>query len=353
MLWTILWWTGGVAGGIAALWLLAAAAGLDRPRRVLRGGKHRTSPLACGACGHEAVEPHRITACPVCGARYAIAGLLTTRAAQRLGPPLWVVAVLLLGASTIGSALLAPTMARIANQQSIGAPHVEQARITHSYLPAAGFVLNIHRELLRAQPPGAWTQNPPVLEGSVRVEVLVGSSVAGGINNPANRGMPRYHLELPFLADRGDRWTLVDATQPPTTPATILAEGDGGAAEGMARLFDAANLGPGSTIAAVTGAELTAMGELARAFQAAGGAGLTGNVGGLVPPTGLSPSGVGTSMLGYHVFHRAAPWGIAAGVGTGAGLGLLAVGVLVAIWWLRRRMVGRTMELEVPEEDAA
>lgn len=333
MLWTILWWAGGVAGGVVALWLLAAAAGLDRPRRMLRGARHRTSPLACGACGHEAVEPDRITSCPECGAQYALAGLLTTRAALRLGPPLWVVGVLLLGLVVIGGALLAPRMARIANRQSIGTPHVEQARITHSYLPAAGFALNIHRELLRAQPPGAWTQNPPVLEGSVRVELLVGSSVAGGINNPANLGMPRYHLELPFIADGGDRWTLVDVTQ---SPATILAEGDGGAAQGMARLFDAANLGPTSPSAAVTGAELAAMGELAGAFQAAGGGGLSGNVGGLVAPTGLTARGVGTSMLGSHVFHRAAPWGIAAGVLTGVGLAVVAGVVLTAIIRARR-----------------
>lgn len=49
-------------------------------------------------------------------------------------------------------------------------------------------------------------------------------------------------------------------------------------------------------------------------------------------------SGQSTSILGYHTFHRASPWGIAAGVATPAGL-LLVAGVLLGlIAWSRRRM---------------
>lgn len=330
MIWTVLWWCVGVLGGLVALWLLIAAAGLDSPRRALRG---RGPVLACGACGHEAVDPSRITACPECGALYSTVGLLTPRAALRCGPPLVVVVALLLVLVGLGSALLAPIAARAANTRTIGAASVEEVQITHSFIPTAGYALAIHQELLRAQPTGTWSQNPPVLEGSIRVVIVVGANASSGINHPSNRGLPTYSLELPF---EGNHWRLVDSTR------QLLAMGDGGAGEGMARLFDAGGVGPGSASAVVTDPELDALAELAEAFQTAAG-GRPSGMALLLPAAGVSPGGMGTALLGCHTFHRAAPWGIAAGVGTAFGLLVVAAVLLAVIRLLRKRLiVGRS-----------
>ncbi len=54
---------------------------------------------------------------------------------------------------------------------------------------------------------------------------------------------------------------------------------------------------------------------------------------------GLGLTGRSTAMQGLAIFHRASPWGIAAGAGSGAGLLALALLLLGAIAWSRRRMV--------------
>jgi hypothetical protein len=319
------WWTGGLAGGLVALWVLASAAGLDRPRRWLRG---RSGALACGACGHGAVTPDTIATCPECGAEYARVGLLTPRAGLRYGPPVWVVALLLLAMVVIGSALLAPVAGKAANRRAIGSSQVDEARLTHSFDPTAAYMLAVHQEQARAYQAGAWSHSPPVLEGTVRLELVVGSGASGGINHPNNRGLPKFNLELPA---QGASWRLLDST---------LAEIDRGTgvAGGVAALYDAAGLGPTAPTPAITDAELVGIADMAEAFQGAGGgrpAGLTQ----LLTTAGLSPAGTGMSILGYHTFHRASPWGIAAGVATPAGLLAVAGVLLGAIAWSRRRMV--------------
>lgn len=324
MPWTVAWWVGGVAGGLVALWLLAAAAGIDRPRRWLRGRGHA---LACGACGHAAVTPDTIATCPECGAGYAQAGLLTPKAGLRYGPPPWVVALLLLAGVAIGSALLAPVAGKAANRRAIGAPQVEEARIHNSYQPPSGYALAIYQEQLRAQQSGTWSQHPPVLEGTVRVELTVGATLASGSNPPGSAQVPRLNLQLPT---EGDRWTITDAA------GTEVATGQG-SASGVARLFEAGGLDPTSPIAAVTEDELAAIAELVQAFHGAKSGPVQG-LAAIVPRTGLSPRGTGISMLGYHTFHRASPWGIAAGVATPAGLVVVAGVLLLAIAWSRRRM---------------
>ncbi len=325
MPWTVLWWIGGVAGSLVALWLLAAAAGLDRPRRWLRG---TSGALACGACGHEAVTPDTIAMCPECGAGYARVGLLTPKAGLRYGPPPWVVALLLLAGVVLGSALLAPVAGKAANRRAIGAPQVEQARITNSFDPASGFAIAMHQELARAQSMGTWSQNPPVLEGLVRGELGAGASAGSGINHPSNRGLPKYDLELPA---QGASWRLLDSTRAAIDQGT-------GVAEGVDALFAAAGVGPDAPTPAITESQLTGIAELAAAFQGAGG-GRPAAFATLLPPTGLTPTGQALSVLGYHTFHRASPWGIAAGVATPAGLVVVAGALLGLIGWSRRRMV--------------
>lgn len=325
MPWTVLWWTGGLAGGVVASWVLASAAGLDRPRRWLRGG---SGSLACGACGHQAVTPDRIATCPECGAGYARAGLLTPRAGLRYGPPLWVASLLLLALVVIGSALLAPVAGKAANRRAIGAAQVEEARITHSFEPPHGYALALHQELARSQSMGTWSQSPPVLEGTVRLELVVGATAGSGINHPNNRTLPKFFLELP---GRDESWRLLDSALVPIDHGT-------GVDTGVAALYDAAGLGSAAPTPIITEAELAGIAELAAAFQGAQG-GRPSGFPALLAPTGLTVGGMGTAILGYHTFHRASPWGIAAGVGSGAGLLLIALVVLGAIAWLRRRMV--------------
>ncbi|MFI4917499.1 MAG: hypothetical protein ACIAS6_13455 [Phycisphaerales bacterium JB060] len=328
MLWTVLWWTGGVAGSLVALWLLVAAAGLDRPRRWLRGGRGRSGALACGACGHEAVTPDTIATCPECGAGYAQVGLLTPKAGLRYGPPPWVVALLLLAGVVLGSAMLAPVAGTMANRRAIGAPQVEQARITSSFEPASGFALAVHQELARAQSMGTWSQTAPVLSGTVRVDLVAGATAGSGINHPNNQNLPKFFLELPTEAGS---WRLLDATLAPMTAGNGLENG-------VVALFAAAGLGPRGATPAVTEAELAAIAQLVGAYQDARG-GQPASLATLLPATGLTPTGQGMSVRGYHTFHRASPWGIAAGAATPAGLLLVAGLLLGAIGWSRRRMV--------------
>ena len=128
MLWTVLWLVGGIAGGLVAAWMLISAAGMDA-RRGLHG---RSGVMACGACGHEAVTPDRISACPECGEAYADAGLLTPRAGLRYGPPMPIIGLLLLSGVVLGSALLAPQAGMAANRSAIGGAQVESRRMTSS-----------------------------------------------------------------------------------------------------------------------------------------------------------------------------------------------------------------------------
>lgn len=135
-------------------------------------------------------------------------------------------------------------------------------------------------------------------------------------------------LELPA---QGASWRLLDSTR-----ATI-DEGTGMDA-GLAALFDAAQLGPTAPTPAITDAELVGIAGLAEAFRGAGG-GRPAAFAALLGPTGLRPTGQSMTALGHHTFHRASPWGIAAGVATPAGLVVVAGVLLGFLGWSRRRMV--------------
>lgn len=338
MLWTALWWAGGVAGGLVALWLLASAAGLDKPRRVLRG---QGGSLACGACGHEAVQPDRIAVCPECGAEYARVGLLTPRAGLRYGPPVWVVAVLLLGLVIVGSAMLAPQAGMAANRWAIGGSQVEERRLTASFSPAAmpgapttsgmpEYWLGVHTDMLIAGSLGTWTPNPTKVSGSLEVELVAGSGSRNGPHGPGATALPRYRLLAGFT---GDAWRIIDAQ------GTKLASGRDGLEAGVARLYELAGVAPGQAKAWPGSAdEMDAAQQIARLHaDAAGGRVQLVNLPG---PYGLQRRGNSTTSKSISTFHRASPWGFAAGVATPVGLGVVAFWVMGGIWWLRRRTVG-------------
>lgn len=337
MLWTVLWWAGGVAGGIAALWLLASAAGLDKPRRALRG---RDGTLSCGACGHEAVQPDTIARCPECGAEYAKAGLLTPRAGLRYGPPVWVVAVMLMGLVILGSAMLAPVAGQAANRWAIGGSQIEERRMTASFTPAVmpgapttsgmpEYWLGVHTDMLIAGSRGTWTPNPPELSGSLEIELIAGSGSRNGPQGPGAAALPRYRLLAGFT---GDAWRIVDASN------RSLASGDDGLEAGVARLYELAGVAPGQAKAWPGSAdEMDAAQQIARLHaDAAGGRVRLVNLPG---PYGLQRRGNSTTSKSISTFHRASPWGFAAGVATPVGLLAVALILLGAIGWLRRRMV--------------
>ncbi len=243
MLWTVLWWTGGVAGGLVALWVLAAAAGLDRPRRWLRG---QSGALACGACGHEAVTPDRIATCPECGAEYARAGLLTPRAGLRYGPPLWVVSLLLLALVVIGSALLAPIAGRAANTATIGGPQIILQRQTASYAPGImgsvpgvttqgmpDYRLAFHRDLAVTRVPPSPSAGANELACALEVELVVGPGARSGPTSHGTAGLSVYHLHA--TAGNG-LWRIEDAG------GAELGRGTGGPAAGVEKLYEAGGI---------------------------------------------------------------------------------------------------------------
>jgi hypothetical protein len=281
------------------------------------------------------VTPDTIATCPECGAEYARVGLLTPKAGLRYGPPLWVVALLLLSLVVIGSALLAPIAGKAANTATIGGAQIEQRRMTAAFTPAdvitgpPEYWLGVHTDMLIARAPGAWTPNPPELSGSLEVELLIGPGARHGPGGPGAAGLPRYRLRAGFT---GDDWRIVD---PGGGPA---ASGSDGLEAGVARLYELAGVAPGQPRAWPGSAdEMDAAQQIARLHaDAAGGRVQLVNVPG---PYGLQRSGNSTTIKGQSTFHRASPWGIAAGVATPAGLAVVAGVLLGLIAWSRRRMV--------------
>ncbi len=336
MLWVILWWVGGISGALVAVWMLVAAAGLDGARRGLRG---RRGVLSCGACGHEAVTPDRIAACPECGALYAKVGLVTPRAGLRYGPPTPIVLLLVLSGVVLGSALLAPPVGMAANLRAIGGAQIESRRMTTSFQPevtgasvppARLYWLGFHRDILTARTPGQWSANPPLLRGSMEVEIVVGSTSQTPASVPAPTSAPRFTLRLDSFSTSD--WQLVDGSD------VEHARGSDGPEVGIAALFDAAGLSSQGSAWPGAQDELDMALRIVTLHAAAGG----GQITGLPSPGlyGLRRIGTSTTVNGTSTFHAISPWGIAAGVATPALLSGAALGLLGLIWWLRRRMVG-------------
>ena len=335
MLWTVLWLVGGIAGGLVAAWMLISAAGMDGPRRGLHG---RGGVTACGACGHEAVTPDRISACPECGEAYADAGLLTPRAGLRYGPPMPIIGLLLLSGVVLGSALLAPQAGMAANRSAIGGAQVESRRMTSSFEPkihgvtvppARIYWLGFHRDTLIARSPGQWNPSSPVIAGSMEVEIIVGSAPHAPAPSPTSSSTPRFRLLLEgFLASD---WRIVDGAN------VERARGSDGREAGVAELFRVAGISPDGSAWPGARDELNMAQRIVTVHAAAG----SGRVVGLPSPGlyGLTTQGTMTTVRGTSTFHRASPLGIAAGAGTPVVLSGVALGVLGLICWLRRRMV--------------
>lgn len=175
---------------LGLLWLLTAAVGLNpraiRVRRALR--KSGGATLLCGACGHPAVSLGSIDTCPECGSAYTAVGLDGTGTISKWTPPLLVCALVLLGAWLLGSATLAPSAARWANQKSIGAPMVSSYRVLSALSPfgsaaaphaLAPLVVEIDATLVRPLNPGTNLVPPPLPGSKISVRAAAGPAVAG------------------------------------------------------------------------------------------------------------------------------------------------------------------------------
>lgn len=80
---------------------------------VFRG--MRDGRAVCGNCGHEVSLP-KIDVCPECGAPYAVAGIATRAAAIRLGPPMFLVVLILFSTAVMFSMVTTPIISFVVQE---------------------------------------------------------------------------------------------------------------------------------------------------------------------------------------------------------------------------------------------
>lgn len=387
--------------GLGVAWIIVEAIGLRpraiRVRRAIR--RSGAGSLLCGNCGHPAVSLGEIEACPECGSRYAEVGLDGRASGSRWSPPAAVLFVLLLGLWALGSVWLSPIAARWANERSIGAPTVARERmllglttrwVAQGTSPDAppSIAVEIDAELVRPNDPVVSLVPPPLPTSTIVVRLAMGPGVSTAASeweagwhawamssgvyvglHASSRVYGRFQQPAapPPPPPLASPWASMFASTPPheavidaatwdwvvrDPSGVVVAEGRG-QGEAISALFDHAGL------SMMAKAEGFATGTAAEAVADAMDAAITPRH----PPSPMTSypasyfdwstrttsaptdihlyhSEVLEDNVTTHVYHRAAPWGLAVAIATSALLLLLAM-ILVAIAWPSRRVPSR------------
>jgi hypothetical protein len=207
-------------------WIIRAGLGRGSGP-VFRGLRH--SRAVCGSCGY-AADVRAAERCPECGSRYHDGGIVTRALAVRMGPPLWVIAIVILPLGLVIAGLLGPLVSRVISQIEYGIADARALKYDYRTRPNYG--------------PNWQRNDRPTYDFTIAMDVIAGAGQGPPVSGLIELGIGGGGLDTYRATyDIGDgEWILLDADDRELERGTALPD----AAEALYRRSGADGLWEGS-----------------------------------------------------------------------------------------------------------